>query len=269
MEMNFENRVQKYHALLTENDEKIASYLLANKKESILSFTITDLSEAISVSPASITRFCKKIKFNSFQEMKYSLLKEETSKRVQNEKVSDIIFSYYEMIMTSTLQFITEEQILAISDAIIHADHIIFCGIGNSGLIAQEFNSRIERMGISSQAITDSHGMIIKSALLGKNDVIICISYTGKTHSVIDAARLAKKNKATVIAITNYENTELTKLSDEVVLISSHRYIDDKKFINTQISSLFFLDILTYHLLDNDTLGKNRQKTLEAIHKYG
>lgn len=266
--MNFENRIQKFHSLLTDNDKKIATYLLAHKDDNIINYTITDLSEEIYVSPASITRFCKKLKFNSFQELKYAILKD-VSKKDHHVSTSHIIFGYYEAIIQSTLQFITEAQIKKITDMMKQANKIIFCGIGNSGMIAQEFNSRIERMGISSQSITDSHGMILKSSLLGKQDLLVCISYSGETQSIVDAAKLANANGTSVIAITNYEDTKLAKLSDEIVLISSYLYMDDEKFINTQVSSLFILDILTYELLNDDKLLHNRRKTLDAINKYG
>ncbi|WP_407703004.1 hypothetical protein [Virgibacillus tibetensis] len=45
---------------------------MANK-DTVISKTITDLSNVIEASPASITRFCKKIDFDSFQQMKYSI----------------------------------------------------------------------------------------------------------------------------------------------------------------------------------------------------
>ncbi|MGJ9458119.1 MurR/RpiR family transcriptional regulator [Oceanobacillus sp. CF4.6] len=265
--MNFENRIQKYNSVLTENDRKIIRYIAANK-DAIISKTITDLSEEIHVSPASITRFCKKIDFDSFQQMKYSL-KKDLSQTKKTDNTFEIIYNYYQSIIKSTEQFITEEQTARIVHLIIHANNVLFCGIGNSGLIANEFNSRIQRMGIVSQATTDAHGMLMKSALLEEKDLIICFSNSGQTKSVVDSAKLAKENNATTIAITNYEDTLLTKLADEVVLISSYKYIDDEKFINTQIPGLFLLDLLTYKLLNNEELMENRKKTLRAISEFG
>lgn len=265
--MDFENRIQKYHSLLTENDQKIIAYLLAHKSSTI-QLSITDLSKEIEVSPSGITRFCKKLQFENFQQMKYALAKS-APKTENKEEIPDIIFGYYETIIKSTKQFITKAQISHIISIISNADNIIFCGMGNSGVVAEEFNSRTERMGINSQSITDSHAMLIKSTLMGGRDVLFCFSYTGRTQSVIDSARIAKGNGAKVVVITNYDDTELTEISDEVVLISSHIYMDDDKFVNTQIASLFVLDILTYTLLENEKWMENRKKTLDAIDKYG
>ncbi|WP_010648243.1 MurR/RpiR family transcriptional regulator [Oceanobacillus massiliensis] len=265
--MNFENRIQKYNSILTTNDRKIIRHLAANK-ETVVSKTITELSDEIHVSPASITRFCKKLGFDSFQQMKYSI-EQSAIDTIKTDKTFDIIYNYYHSILTSTQQFISEEQTTRIVDLILSAGKILFCGIGNSGLISNEFNSRIQRMGISSESITDAHGMLMKSALLNENDIIICFSNSGMTKSVVSAAKLAKENKATTIAITNYAETPLTKLADEVVLITSYKYIEDEKFINTQLPGLFLLDLLTYKLLKNEKLMENRQKTLKAISEHG
>lgn len=264
--MDFENRLQKHSAEFTENDRKIAEHLLNEKN--IAQKSITDLAEEIDVSPSSITRFCKKIRFASFQQMKYALLAARTEKRVNDEEVESVA-RYYQSIIASTQQFMDTGQTERIANDLIRAKRVLFCGIGNSGLIAKEFNSRIERMGIDSTAITDAHAMVMKTALLGKEDVYMCFSYTGKTQSVIDATRQAKDCGARVIVITTNDAEELTELADEVVLVANHVFVDDDKFINTQISSLFYLDVLTYRLLENSKLMEQRNKTLEALKRFG
>jgi DNA-binding MurR/RpiR family transcriptional regulator len=267
MQMDFKNRIQKYNSYLTKSDGKIIDYLLANKN-TILNKTIVNLSEEIPVSPASITRFCKKIHFNSFQEMKFSLVKEETSLS-KADKTFDIIYSYYQSILKSTQQFINEDQTSRIVSFIFNANKVLLCGIGNSGLIANEFNSRIERMGIYSNSITDAHNMLMQASLLNEQDLLVCFSNTGKTQSVISAAEIAQQNQVPTVVVTNHNHTFLTKFADEVVLISNYKNIHDEKFINSQLPALFFLDLLVYKLLSNDKLMENYQKTLNTISQYG
>lgn len=264
--LNFENRIQKYNSSLTKNDRKITNFLLANKA-TIRDKTIIDLSEEIQVSPASITRFCKKISFNTFQQMKFSLIGSSTENR-KNDNTFETVYNYYQTIITSTQQFFSEEQTSRIVNLILNTNKVLFCGIGNSGLVAHEFNSRIYRMGIASESVTDAHDLLMKSSLLNENDLLVCFSNSGKTKPIIDSTKIAKSNKVKIIVVTNFEQTALTELADEVVLISSYKYIDDAKFINSQLPGLFLLDLLTYKLLNHDDLMNSRQKTLDAIHKY-
>jgi DNA-binding MurR/RpiR family transcriptional regulator len=217
--VDIENRIQKYNTTLTAIDRKIVDYLLANK-DNIIHKTIIDLSKEIDVSTASITRFCKKIHFSSFQEMKYSLSKN-SAEPSKTDGTVDTIYHYYDMILKSTQQFISEEKMNRIVEKIMKAEKILFCGIGNSGLLALEFNSRIERMGLNTSAITDPHVMLMRSTLLGENDLLFCFSNSGQTECVIDSAKLAKEQGAKTIAVTNYEDTMLTEVVGEVVLISS------------------------------------------------
>lgn len=264
--MNFENRIQKYNSLLTDNDRKITKYLLANKA-AVRDKTIIDLAEEIQVSPASITRFCKKIGFDTFQQMKFSLIGSSPENK-KNNQTFETVYNYYQMIIKSTQQFFSEEQTSRIVNLILNSTKILFCGIGNSGLVAHEFNSRIYRMGITSESVTDAHDLLMKSSLLQENNLFVCFSNSGKTKPIIDSAKIAKANKATVIAVTNFEQTALTELADEVILISSYKYIDDAKFINSQLPGLFLLDLLTYKLLNHEDLMHAREKTLDAIRKY-
>ncbi|MGG0643161.1 MurR/RpiR family transcriptional regulator [Sporosarcina gallistercoris] len=264
--MDFENRLQKHSAEFTDNDRKIAEHLLNVKN--IEKKSITDLADEIDVSPSSITRFCKRIQFTTFQQMKYAMLAKRHAPHAADAE-ADLISDYYKRIITSTKQFIDPQQTDRIAADLSGAERVMFCGIGNSGLIALEFNSRIERMGINSTVATDAHAMVMKSALLRANDVFMCFSYTGKTQSVLDAAQQAKDGGARVIVITTNDAAELTALADESVLISAHVFLDDEKFINSQISSLFYLDVLTYHLLEDPELLENRQKTLTALRRFG
>ena len=48
-------------------EEQIAEYFLGNNKP----MSINDLAELLCVSPASITRFCKKIGLNNYKELIY------------------------------------------------------------------------------------------------------------------------------------------------------------------------------------------------------
>ncbi|WJY26347.1 MurR/RpiR family transcriptional regulator [Sporosarcina trichiuri] len=229
--------------------------------------SITDLAKEIDVSPSSITRFCKRMQFDNFQQLKYAML-EASADRDREEDDIRRVSDLYVTVIRSTQQFLEMEQIARIVDRLQKADRVLFCGVGNSGLIAEEFNSRTERMGMDTAAMTDAHTMVMRSALLGERDVLMCFSATGKTQSVLAAAREAKANGAGLIVVTTSGAEELTDLADEIVFVANHVLAADDKFINTQISSLFFLDVLTYRLLENPDLQAERAKTLAALARF-
>ncbi|GKV70485.1 RpiR family transcriptional regulator [Sporosarcina sp. NCCP-2716] len=264
--MDFKNRLQKYSAAFTDNDRKIAGYLLEDKQ--VAQKSITDLAGEIDVSPSSITRFCKRMQFDSFQQLKYALMDASADRRMNDGEIMHVT-DLYESIIHSTQQFLEIGQISRIAEQLRLARRVLFCGVGNSGLIAREFNSRVERMGMDSAAVTDAHTMVMRSALLSEADVLMCFSYTGKTQSVLSAARQAKENGARLIVVTTSGAEELTDLADDIVFVADHALAEDEKFINTQLSSLFFLDVLTYRLLENPELRANRAKTLAALKRFG
>ena len=76
-------------------EEQIAEYFLGNNKP----MSINDLAELLCVSPASITRFCKKIGLNNYKELIY-LYKEhlkENDKINMNNISVDLQKSYFKI----------------------------------------------------------------------------------------------------------------------------------------------------------------------------
>jgi DNA-binding MurR/RpiR family transcriptional regulator len=56
--------------------------------------------------------------------------------------------------------------------------------------------------------------------LLGPDDLAIAFSHSGRSSGVIDAAQFAKRNGASVIAVSNYNSGPLAEIAD-IVLCST------------------------------------------------
>ncbi|WP_340601411.1 MurR/RpiR family transcriptional regulator, partial [Staphylococcus aureus] len=143
--------------------------------------------------------------------------------------------------------------------------HILFAGLGSSGLSATEFYYRMIRMGLKGNVTTDSHLMKISASLLSHSDMFIAMSNSGNTSELISAAEVAKSHGAYVAAITNFEGSKLTDCADLVLLTTDQSRNTDHQFINTQIATLFLIDIVSYHLLENTNLSQTYQHTKSII----
>jgi DNA-binding MurR/RpiR family transcriptional regulator len=84
---------------------------------------------------------------------------------------------------------------------------------GGSTMIASEAKHRFFRLGIAVSNYSDAHLMRMVAATLGKKDVLLAISATGKPKEIIDAVNVAKEYGTTVIAITK-PNSPLAALAD-------------------------------------------------------
>ena len=107
--------------------------------------------------------------------------------------------------------------------------------------------------------------MKIFASLLSASDTFVAISNSGETAELIAAAEIAHEQGAYVVAITNYEGSALTQCADLVLITTDQSRINDSRFINTQIATLFLIDIVSYLLLDDEYMQGVYQKTKHVI----
>lgn len=96
---------------------------------------------------------------------------------------------------------------------------IIICGVGKSGIIASKISSTLSSVGTPSFSISVndcSHGDLGK---ITSQDILILISYSGKSDELINLIKFAKQNKILLICIVSNKNSYLYKNSNIKILI--------------------------------------------------
>ena len=91
---------------------------------------------------------------------------------------------------------------------------IILCGVGKSGLIAAKISATLSSVGAPSfnlSASDSSHGDL---GSISKKDVLILISYSGKTSELKNIIQYANRNKVLLIGIMSKKDSLLYKASD-------------------------------------------------------
>ena len=126
---------------------------------------------------------------------------------------------------------------------------------------------RLLRMGFNTLSISDSHMMIINSSIVSEKDLVIGLSIGGETKEVVQALRVCKENEAKVIAITSFEGSSITKYSDINLMVYNPKFIDKNRFINSQFSVMYVLDLISMVLLKDENLREKMQITIDAIIK--
>lgn len=262
--MKFENRVQRYRQRFTKTDKQIVEFIQNNEFNDDFS-TINSLAYAIGTSPATITRFSNKLDYENFQDLKFNLQQEMTNREIENSPLIQRIHKYHQDIIQQTGEFISDEKIKRFVNQINRSKQIIYAGLGSSGLSATEFYYRMMCLGLKGNVSTDAHQMKIVASLLTQSDTFVAISNSGETVELIAAAKIAHDNGAFVVAITNYEGSSITECADLVLITTDQSRINDSRFVNTQIATLFLIDIVSYLLLDDDYMHQVYQNTKKVI----
>ena len=96
---------------------------------------------------------------------------------------------------------------------------VILCGVGKSGLIASKISATLSSVGTPSfnlSASDSSHGDL---GSISKKDILILISYSGKTSELKNIIQYANRNKILLIGIMSKKDSILYKASDIKLII--------------------------------------------------
>ena len=132
--------------------------------------------------------------------------------------------------------------------------------MGSSGLVCEDFLFKLQRTGKLSFYHQDPHTNLSILTNIKKNDILLCISYSGITKEVILASEYAKEIGAPVVAITKSYNNALGKVSDFILLLPEIEKEMRFAAISSRISSQIITDILYYGYL-----AQNMDATKENI----
>ncbi|HGR3788148.1 MurR/RpiR family transcriptional regulator [Streptococcus pneumoniae] len=228
----------------------MADYILVRDSE-IVYETSSEIVSKVKVGEGTLNRFCKKIGYSGFQELKLKMTKdilELESQKMSSDTFFDEIKNNYLSIVESTRKLIDGRQIELAIKLIREANQILMIGVGSSGNAAREFESSLLRIGIISKTVIDTHFQLMHTALLKDNDLIIAFSLSGSTKEVEETLLNAKRKNVKIISITNYSSRNIAKLSDCVLLTSKKESYLEGGSLMAKASQLFIIDVICTRL---------------------
>lgn len=255
---NFLLKTKEIYSDLNNTEQKIATYILGNP-EGILSMPIAELAINSGVSQAAWVRFCKTMGFQGLKELKKEMIQELNSGKTENVsedtfndiRIPDGIQSIHDRVrfnnitsIEDTMKVIDLNQADAAAKAICKAKRVDFYGVGASGIVALDAQSKFLRIGKFSLSAQDTHQQLVNAATLTQNDVAVMISYSGTTKEMIEVLRTAKESKATVISITKYGKNQISQEADIPLFISASEIEKRSGAMGSRIAQLTVIDLL-------------------------
>ena len=208
---------------MSKAERRVADYIVQNPDE-VIHLTVSELADLTSVSNATVIRTCQRIGSGNYQDLKITLAQEiVTPMQSINEELSfeddpatilDKVFNTERQALDYTRNNIDMKELLRAVDVLQNAGTIHVLGMGNSRAIAQDLEHKLLRLGLNAVMRGDGHMDIISASFLKPCDVMFAISYSGSTMDVINAAKVAKQNGATVISLTNMGRSPLYDVAD-------------------------------------------------------
>ncbi len=220
----FLHSLAKMKEKASPSDRKIIQYIL-NNPLAISSLSIDKLSEKTGTSYATISRFCKKMGFDGFKDVKQQLLEElnedyyiYSTEAVEHTKkilqIKQEINNLYMKILKDCQVSIKEEILDKAAAAMINAHEIYFIGQGTSSVTAKYAYLKFLRLGLPCSHDEDVTTIKTKTSIMRANDVLLAVSSSGRTKPVIEAALAAQQSGAAVISITDFDISPLSNIAD-------------------------------------------------------
>jgi RpiR family carbohydrate utilization transcriptional regulator len=274
-------KIRSKYPSLTRAAKKIADYILANYEETKY-LSISSLAEKINVSESMITKFVRILGVRGYQDFKVRLALSQENNAPAAEifgevSLDDDAASICRTIYTNNVETLRDSlSVLNFKDVekaavlIAKAKRVEFYGSGGSTIALEDALARFHRIGIMCFAYSDGHTQLMSASLLGKQDVAVGISNSGRSASIVESLEIAKKGGASTICITNYEETPLTAHAD-VRLFTSSRDVDRlSENLHSRIAELSLIDSL-YVIVASKMKSRaleNLRTTAEVIRRH-
>lgn len=241
---------------LAPAEQRVGQLVLADP-HSFARLPVRELAEKANVSKPTVVRFCRSMGYDGLADFKLKLAGNVAEgvpyihRSVDvDDKTSDVVVKVIDNSVAAFLQYRNDANSLAIEravEAIVttwrEKKRLEIYGVGNSGVVALDAQHKFFRLGIPSQATSDAHIQAMAVTMLEHGDCVILVSNSGRTKDLVDVAKVAKANGATVISITS-SHTPLSDTSNILLAADNLEGSDLYSPMASRLLHLLIIDIL-------------------------
>jgi len=205
------DRIRERLEELNRSERKVANVII-DDPAAATSLSIASLAQAASVSEPTVNRFCRNFGAKGYPDFKIKLaqsLAGGTPYVTRAVEPGDTATQYTHKIFGATIAALDEAQrevdmgaVERMVDYLTQAKQIHFFGLGASGAVAQDAQHKFFRFNLPVMVHIDVLMQRMVAAACHTGDVVVIISYTGRTRELVDIARVAREAGAVVLGIT-------------------------------------------------------------------
>ena len=248
--------LQEYSASASPAEQGLIRFIL-NAPETAANSNIKQLSSLSYTSQSTIVRLCTKIGFSGYREFSNVLYGElEALKRIIRDddpeiSVSDSIGDIASKVTMANIKSLEETLHLFDVETIDKCVSLIdgcrtlgLFGVGAGLVVARDAYMKMLRINKPCVFNDDWHNQRLQAQNLGKEDLAIVISYSGRTREVVDCTRILAKNNCPIIAITQNDASPVAQLSSYNIYIPSTEQVLRSGAMSSRMAQMNVIDVL-------------------------
>ncbi|MEV4117015.1 MurR/RpiR family transcriptional regulator [Nonomuraea sp. NPDC049695] len=279
------HRMRELLPTMPEAQRSLAELVLADPAAAAR-MTIVELSEQCGVSTGTITRLCRAVGMDGYSALRIALASDSGRADVRGtwaahigteltegddiRHVANVISANIGHVVAEALANLDLTTVERAAGVLAAARRAMIYGIGGSGATALEFQQRLYQIGVPAWIHTDVHVALTGAALMGRGDVVVAISHSGRTQEVRDLVAEARSHGATTIAITNDVASPVADRSELVLATGVRELGFSTETILARHAQLAVLDVL-YIAIAQRTYEQTREAiaiTTEAVRSH-
>ncbi len=235
-------------------ERRIADFLLDNA-HLLRDYSSQQLANALGISQSSVVKFSQKLGFKGYPDLKYSIGEavargdggEEhvaTEARADNSHaaVAENLWHLKAKAEAATRLINPPESIDAIAADIQQAGKVFIIGLGEDGIPARAFATRLSMLGILTVHYVDAVLMQAGVSTAAPGDVLLVFSEHGRQPALCQISHLFRERVGKVVSVTRHTPNPLRAHANAALLVSAH---DERR----HIEPLLYQSALQ-HLLD-------------------
>ncbi len=219
---------------LSKLELEISKEILKNI-EKLEDLSITDLSNNVHASPATITKYTKKLGFSGFKQLKYQLISDINKSDIecdyvlnQKNKIEDF-FKYLNM-----------DKLNELASVINSSSYVCLYGKGPSLYVCKYFAPRIKALSNIPVLVYEDEQMLdIELENINDDKTIIFLSASLKTSSIIERVKKAKVSTKNFFLIC--EDLNELGIVEENKVIKLTSFSDNHNYNEIRDRTLFYI----------------------------
>jgi len=259
------------------SEQRLADLVLATP-DAAVEWTMDEIAGRAEVSAPTVVRFCNAVGCRGFRDFKLKLARDRgTAQHFAHpdvdaddppETVARKIVDGAIAALIDVRRDLRPEEVAAAAAILARAARIEFYGSGNSGIVAQDMQHKIFRLGMPTVAYADPHVFCMSATTLAPGDAVVAISNSGRTEDVLEAAREARAVGADVIAVTR-GGSPLAELATATIAVSVSEDSEVYSPMASRLAHLVVGDMLAVAVaqLKGDIAWSRLQRAKEAVRR--
>lgn len=247
-------KIENGMSSFSKGQKLIANYILAHY-DKVAYLTASKLGALVGVSESTVVRFAIELGYEGYPEFQHSL-QEIIRNRLtsfQRIEVTNSLIGHDENILEKvllsdaekirrTLEEVDHASFDEAIEEIIKADCIYIIGVRSSSSLASflNFNFRMIFNNVKFIQTTSGSEMFEQIMQIGKNDVMIAISFPRYSKRIINAVEYARSKGANVVALTDSKVSPIASIANQLLIAQS----DMISFVDSLVAPLSIINAI-------------------------